>query len=480
VLKVRNDMKDHLFLIFFSLLTLTVNSQSYVSNGNFENWILNTYYYPQNYPNNSNIETFLNKNLSFNVIRTTDRFHGAYAVKLSTTASSTDTAVAYLANIPKNEGVQKNFGIPYNEIPTGLRGYYKYNVETADSGLIIIAFSKGGNIIESYFFKLGGIHNSYTPFDFKFKPQLSQIPDSIIFGVTSSNIFASKPIPGSTLFLDSLSFSGVTSQPVLFNGDFESWLNETLYSLTSWHSDKEGIKRTTDSFNGIYAVELKTYLGYENNLPAAIPGRVSTGYYSKSGDCLIGGYPCSIKKDALVFYYKYFPVVSTDSAEVVLSFKKNGLVIGGVYTKLQPSASYKYAEVPFDLPSAPDTMIVSIQSSLKKNKAVTYVGAVLKIDELNFKSQNLATAVINNNDKKNDIQIYPNPTSGKFTLQIFESSFNLTSWEITVKNITGQNILKCRIKSQKTDHDISAYPAGPYFILINHDQSIHTVKIIKY
>jgi hypothetical protein len=477
--KISSDMKYLLFLVHFSLIALTVNSQNSIPNGNFENWAVKIYNYPRNYPRTSNIDAFLKHINYFNVVRTTDRFHGNYAIRLSTLASSSDTSSAYVFNVTKDGDIFTNLGIPYTQIPTGIRGYYKYNSITEDSGLVITAFWKGGNIINSYFFKLGGKHTSYSLFNFKYNPLFLQIPDSIILGFTSSDIISSKPKPGSTLSLDSLSFTGVTSQPLQLNGDFESWSNDTLYSLDVWNSNLQGIHRTRDSYNGSYAVELKTYLGYENNVITSIAGRISNGNYSNTCNCMTGGIPFNSKKDALIFHYKYSPMVTIDNAEVSLTFKKNGLQIGGENVKLQPSASYKYVEIPFDLPSVPDTLILDIRSSLQENKAVSFAGASFKIDQLNFKSQNLVSH-IKETGKKIDIQVYPNPTDGQFTLQLPENSVNLMTMEITIINLKGQIILRDRIKNLKTDFDLSVYPGGLYFIILKNTQSIQTFKITKY
>jgi hypothetical protein len=177
-------MKKLLLLMSFAFVAVYSDAQTSVPNGNFENWSAGTYNYPQYYPFNSNKENFTRFKIPFNVERTTDVFHGAFAVKVFTNASSTDTSGGYFVNSKATDGPNWHGGVPYTQMPKGIRGYYKYNVATADSGLIVASFNKGGNSIGTYFYTIGGVKSTYTLFNFTFNPPLSQVPDSVIIGAT--------------------------------------------------------------------------------------------------------------------------------------------------------------------------------------------------------------------------------------------------------------------------------------------------------
>jgi hypothetical protein len=471
-------MKKNLLFLYLAFIAVVANSQVSIPNGNLENWTSGVSNYPQYYPYNSNTQNFMNYRISFNLEKTTDIFHGAFAVKLFTNSSATDTAAAYFVNSKATDGTSWHGGVPYTEKPTGMRGYYKYNVATADSGLVIASFSKAGSSIGFYAYTIGGVKGSYTLFNFTFNPALSQTPDSVIFGATSSFMDKSKAKPGSTLFIDSVSFTGVVSQPAMLNGDFESWQSETFYRPFGLYMQEGGTKRTTDSYAGTYAAELTTFLGSENSLPVARSGQLATGYYVNSCSCMKGGYPFVNKKDTLVFYYKYTPTIATDSIAVSLQFKKNGILNFGASKNFGASANYKYAQIPFDMSTTPDSVILDIRSSYWTNKAVSYVGAVLVIDEINFKSQMLPTEIRRSPIEKN-INVYPNPTEAKFTVQLNDNRLLLSKGKIEVYNEMGKRILKSDFRSQKSDLDLSGMPDGIYFVKVSDGVISHTEKIVK-
>lgn len=471
-------MKKHLLPLFLAFIAISATAQISIPNGNFETWISGTANYPQYYPYNPNNQNFFTYRIPFNLEKSTEAFHGTYAVRLFTNASSVDTSGGYFANSPTSDASNWHGGVPYTLIPIGVRGYYKCNIVTGDSGLVLAAFSKAGNNIGTYFFKLGGVKSSYTLFNFTFNPALSQAPDSVIFGATSSNLLVNKSMPGSNLFIDSVSFTGVASQPALLNGDFESWQSEILYRPFSWYGQENGTKRTSESFAGAYAAELTTFLGSNNGVPDARGGQISTGYYVNSCNCTKGGYPFSNNIDTLVFHYKYAPSIVTDSASFMATFKKNGSQIFRLNKNLEASASYKYVEIPFNMVSAPDSVILDIISSLWTNKSVSYVGAVLKIDEIYFKSQMLPTSIKSNSGNKSII-IYPNPSGGKFTIQIYNGSLIQVTGKVIIYNEMGVEVLKSAINNQKSDIDISGMPNGIYYVKIFDGVVTHTAKIVK-
>ncbi len=212
-------MKKHLFSLIGVACTLSMlNAQNIIPNGSFENWVSSNFELPANYPISSANELFF-KGINPNVEKTTDAYQGQYAVKLTTVKFASDTTGAWFADASKNVGGDPSLwkgGIPYDQIPTGFKGYYKYNVESKDSALVGLVFKKNGTSYAHYYYAIGGIHTSYTPFEFTFKTPLTQAPDTIIFVATSSNLLVFSGIPGSTMILDNVSLTGVSSQPELF------------------------------------------------------------------------------------------------------------------------------------------------------------------------------------------------------------------------------------------------------------------------
>lgn len=485
-------MKKYLLFIAATAATMQAEAQLSIPNGNFEQWNTVTFEMPQGYPNGSNADNFWRHQLPFNVEKTTDAYHGNYAVKLSTiTAPGHDTSFAYFINtVPDGDPSQWVGGMPYNQTPTGIRGYYKYNLATTDSATMLLSFSSGGANIGTYAFTIGGIHNTYTLFDFSLNPPLPQTPDSVIFGALSCKLGdGGEPhgIPGAVLFLDSISLTGVTTQPALFNGDFEQWQSISYTSPDVWYIQQgymqNTVTQTTDAAEGNYAIALQTHLEQHDNNIEVRAGHIATGYFPNdcNGNCTQqGGYPYTSTMDTLAFYYKYAPQ-GNDSAEIVLNFKNNGTTIGWVARNLAPAASYQYMEMPFQLGQSPDTVIVNILSSIWGDTTLSHVGSLLKIDEVHFKSQPLTTG-INGLKKQDGISVFPNPTSGKLYVQIaFEIS------DIAIYNMLGEKIkgvVRTESKSgnfaEKNTSEIVLpdLNKGIYFLKVYSGQKVYEQKIV--
>jgi hypothetical protein len=351
-----------------------------------------------------------------------------------------------------------------------------------------VAFSHSGVNIRTYFFKIGGIHSTYTPFRFTFNPALTQTPDSVEFGALSCKFGAGMNQPlgvaGSVLFLDSVNFTGVSSQPANMNGDFEEWQNQTVKFPNQWYilssGDQEtGVSQTADAHDGNYAVELITYLGNQNGQPAAQTAAISTGYFPRncSGGCnQLGGLPYTATKDTLVFWYKYAPSGS-DHAVINLVFKKSGLPINSTSTLLDASSVYKRIEFPFELFQSPDSVVVNIGSSDWGNSALSYVGSDMKIDSVYFKSQQVITGI--NRLKGEDdgsITVYPNPSTGRF--HISSNLANIQSIEIYTSSGSKVYSLSNLKRQVVNDIDIPVLQKGMYYIKISDGAIIHTKKIV--
>jgi len=470
-------MKKLLFLSFCIGCFLNIKASDIIPNGSFENWSSTTYSTPTNYPYSSNLQAYYEDEL-FNLEKTTEAYHGQYAIKLSTISTDFGPYMCYFINTDPGEGdisTWKN-GFEYTQMPTGIRGYYKYNVETADSAMIMVVFRKNGNSIGNYVFRIGGQKNEYTLFDFQLSPSLSQIPDSVIFGAVSSDFIKNEGgVIGSVLYLDSVSFTGVSSQPDLMNGDFEQWSDfETPITLNDWNPQRkrmEGIQRTTDAKDGSYAVELTSFLGEEYGIPKTEPGYLATGYWDENCNCNRGGIPFTNTLDTLSFWYKYTPV-STDYAEVNMEFRKEGESINWIGTRLYASNNYQYAEIPFNIAQTPDSLNIFIVSSSWGNTDLSFIGSKLIVDKLMFKSE-MTYSGLNDPTANNLINIYPTISSGIFPIQ----NPDQRSAYIEVYNSKGVKVKTYSGIINAIDLDKSA--PGVYYVRIISNHNPFTIKLIK-
>src|SRR5690242_6829311 len=122
-------MKKHLLLLFLVSVVLTAAGQT-VPNSSFENWSTISYETPHSYPYTSNPEVLGQSTATPNVVKVSnsgDVYSGSYAVKISSTS---DGRMGYILNSDPADGPDPSKwvgGIAYNQIPTGIQGYYKYH-----------------------------------------------------------------------------------------------------------------------------------------------------------------------------------------------------------------------------------------------------------------------------------------------------------------------------------------------------------------
>lgn len=475
-------MKKIYSLILFACAGLAMHAQNGIPNGNFESWTSNTYEDPLGLIS-SNPSSFGQCGV-FNCLKVADPEHGSFALQLTTHLSATDTCFGYAINADPNGsgGLPCNWpgGLPFTQTPLGLRGYYKSNEQSGDSGILVVAFRNAGTCLGMYSYKFGGVQSTYAPFTIDFNPPLAGTPDTMVFIAISSDVFNGVSKNGSMLQLDSLSFIGITPQPVGFDGDFETWQSTTIESPDNWYivsngSGVNGVAKTTDANAGVYAAELTTYLGDNNGNPVARGASISTGYYPNNcgGPCpQLGGYPFSNQVDTLAFYYKYAPM-GNDTAEVNIQFKFMGNPVSMMGMPIYNAAStYQYMEIYFNTGAPIDTAIVSFQSSNWRDSALSYVGTVLKVDEVHFKSQPQTTG-IKMYDASVGIKVFPNPSQdGNFVVS------NVGYYDLVrVMNVYGQEI-NAEIRKTNGTAQIHIPAAGAYTVFVNSSGKTTSLKVI--
>ncbi len=103
---------------------------------------------------------------------------------------------------------------------------------------------------------------------------------------------------------------------------------------------------------------------------------------------------------------------------------------------------------------------------------LTYTSVNTGIDEL----------LKNSNKKLNEVSVYPNPTSGKFTLNVKSESSNPNN-EYIIRDLIGKIIVKKNIENASGNDnekiDLSAYPKGLYFIEVTVDGHKSVSKVVK-
>lgn len=452
-------MKKLLLLLSVTIVSTSNFIAQTVPNGGFENWNTFTFENPVPWYNSNarNIES----DLPINVTKVPG-FSG-FGVRMQTVANATDTSFGYIANFPNEPNGEG--GVPFSQIPTAITGYYRYNLGTTDSAIMIIYFKKNGVVISEDFIQFRGAtgtQSTWAPFSFPLT-SFTTVPDSVVFAAASSNAMSEIGIQvGSFLELDNLGFSGPGVTQTLLGGTFENWTTETIHTLIDWNiSGEQGFSRVSPGHSGNYAVQLVT----QDYGPEGIWGAgVSMGDNSQSGP--IGGMPISSYVDTLCGYYKYSTNVGgVDSARFMYQGLWNGAMQAGQDFRMGPVANWTYFEFPLNPWMAPiDTLNFSFSSSSEWPINNAFPGSTLVLDDIHLKSQQVGLK--NHNPFDMIISTYPNPTTDVLNLK-WNKKFN-ENVTINVYSISGQLISSEVIESGNNSKQLNVkeYAEGAYLITI--------------
>ena len=466
-------MKKLLHLVAFVLTVGTAAAQT-IPNGGFETWNITTWLDPTGYTSAN--DQYVPFGVPGTVVRVTPGQHANYAVQLTTdtirVGGVKDTLQAYIAN--GNPGNGFTGGIPYALKPTGMRFYYKCNVVAGDTALVIVVFKKLGSAIGECEAKLTGTVGAYT-----LHTQAALIfgtPDSIVVAAASSNLLLNNfhGYPGSTLTIDSLTFTGVASQPANFNGDFENWTTDTSGFPALWTGSYPGVYQTTDKKGGTYAVELKTVAATSFN--NAQPGYVTTGYANVGNNS--GGNPFTNQIDTLEFYYKY-ATSTNDSANVSLTFKNHGAFVNGFGMTIDTAKNYTLFKFPFNTGGTVDSAIIAFQSTNIYQLAANHVGSVLKVDNVEYAS-NPTIQSVNNLPSLGNLKVYPNPV--KDVVNIYTSNVSGQIQTISLYDLSGKLLESSNhpnITGSTISFNMSNYASDLYIIRVTTDKGNYFQKVDK-
>ncbi len=391
------------------------------------------------------------------------------AIQLETKIVNNDTLFGFFSNA--DDPVEGVGGEPFTQQPDSITGYYKYDVKSGDTALLLVVFKKDAAIINTDIFKITGTQANFTRFAFPLT--LSATPDTIIVASASSNAIDEVGIqPGSTITFDNITFSGSTQN--ITDSGFEMWQTDTLRGLNGgWTGFGTLLSRTNDAAKGNYAVLLETNSFGNNNI---VGGVLSNGRMNQNGPPL-GGVPYNGSDDTVVFSYKYEPS-GQDTAQMAIFFFNNGTILGQPVGRiLLPSSNYMEIEVPFQVASVPDTMGIIFTSSANPAQP-SDVGSKLYIDELRLKSETLNTGIIDI-VRTGTVSLYPNPATDNISISFNAQATTKAYMQIT--DVLGRTITQKPITIHKGENSfktsIQNLSSGIYFYNITSETS--TVLVSK-
>lgn len=465
------------FLFIMTVFTVVVKSQQSIINGDFETWQTTII----NEPTGAitiNMELFqrMGPDAPLLVTRVTDAHQGTYACKLETAVIQGDTAFGYCVFGKTGESGPEG-GFPYTQKPDSIVGWYKSDINAADSALLLVAFSLGGSPVYQNMFFLKGTHNTYTRFSFPLNLPGGFACDTVLMGVASSDPFTDfVPKPGSWIIVDDISFVGVGITQQVPNSNFELWASTSFEKPAEWmtfFSDTvvASVEKTTDKYAGVYAAKVTTMFFGSQLINTTFNGR-------QGDDGPTGGNPFSLQTDTLIGYYKYIPQ-GGDTAMAMIQFRKDGLTIDWRTQYLAPASTYTQFSLPFDLSIAPDSIVVFLASSTW-NATPANVGSILYVDEVQLKSQPLFTSIKEHNNVFINM-IYPNPAKDQLNIDYTLTSVEPTT--VSVYDLTGKLVSASTFNGTvgTNSHivNISNLAKGMYTLTIQtKTQHIRTTKFI--
>ena len=81
---------------------------------------------------------------------------------------------------------------------------------------------------------------------------------------------------------------------------------------------------------------------------------------------------------------------------------------------------------------------------------------------------------------ENTLSVIPNPSNGKFYIQLNSFADNSLIYQITIYDLVGREIFSSSESKKSVNLDLSAYPKGIYFLKAKDETKYYTKKIILY
>ncbi|MEI6574697.1 MAG: T9SS type A sorting domain-containing protein [Bacteroidota bacterium] len=474
-------MKKISFFCALVLLPLMGFTQL-LPNGSFENWTSNIIFQQPTGYSTTNFRSyhFLG---SGNVSRTSDAHSGNYAARLETVGNGTHVEPAGIFAGQPGNGVIIG-GIPYTQTPISMSFWAKGNIPSGDSAIVMFLFKKSFQPIGGGYAVLKGSYANYQQFvitPFWVTPM--QTPDTLAVTITSSS-YNNLSGMGSILYIDNISFTGVTAQ--IPNNDLEQWNDYVSEEPQNWMSSNSqtnqggglSVSKSIDHVDGSYSARIETQL---NNW-GSLMGFLILGSMDVNGN--LQGTPVSQTPGKFSFYYKYFPSVG-DSAQVIGMFsyynslQNSQVTLSQALLKLPAAANWTYCEVPFVYSDTitPDTLLIGFISSNLSDSSIV-AGSYLLLDKVEV---SMVAGIQNMSESDLGKFLSPNPTHDYINL-VIPPEARKSDYSIEILDETGRLIYQKKghpLNGNNSEHlDLKNYRPGLYFIRLINSLNQWSGKVI--
>lgn len=462
-------MKRKITLATMLLIFTGVSFAQYgeITNGDFEDWsTVMIYDYPDQWTSSNNAEW---RGVP-GVEKSTDASDGTYSVKLnSSTTPGNDTIFGYVYHGSVGS-MGPDGGISYTSTFDEITFDYKSSLGMGDSLFIFMIRFSSGSIVDMQVIPAAyGTHTAWTTQSINVS---STAQDELFFGFIMGNPNVEDFVnPGGWALVDNVVLkNGGTAVTDLPDNSFESWSSQSYEGPDDWYTlndilagfGSENVNKSTDANTGTYAVELSTIL--EPNFGDTIPGFLSMGPINMMGGSGSPFLPIAYDAVPALFTgaYKYTPS-NGDEGVLYLQFYNNGSVVGGHVETLYSTTGYQMINAPLVMSLTPDSILLVVSSGDNP-------GSVLLVDDLVLSGGNVS---IFENDEV-DVEMYPNPASGYFILNIREE------YAYEIYSMEGRRVGNNSGLVGWESVDVSSLAAGKYIVKIStEDRLINKVLVVR-
>jgi hypothetical protein len=471
-------MNKNIITLFTLFLISVIGNTQTISNAGFESWSNQLLYEnPDNYSSSNPLS--IGALGEPNALKTTDAWSGDFAVALETVSTSENPVkgAVYIGQV----GEEMIWGgTPYTERADSVTGYVKYDVMPGDTAYVGVLFKKLGQPLGICLATFIGTQEAYQYFSQPvqwFIPIVT--PDTIAVAILSSALFGDA-IVGSKLTVDNISFVGATEP--FPNGDFENWTEYNSEEADSWFSSNLFSKplgltpviKTTDSYEGNYAVQMESMMTYFDDTLSGI----TNGHYSFDGP--VGGMPVAQIPETLSGFYKYTSAENDEASANIRLFRYNtslgeSELLAEESLILAPSANYTSFDLSIQYSAYPPPDTVNIFFSVE-NPVVGKSGGVLLVDNLDitFKPVSVESAGIEMQGR-----VFPNPAINNLFVEL--GNINDENICISIYNTNGLEVLTKQTVSSSystINLNVSSLSSGLYFYRINSGNKLMQGKVV--
>jgi len=269
-----------------------------------------------------------------------------------------------------------------------------------------------------------------------------------------------------SLTLLSIIILNSNAQDTIPNNGFEQWL--TPFTPNNWENTNVLLPpgtincyQTTNSYDGEYALQLKTF----DLSGTPVPGVVTLGtidFYSSYGGVQFSERPVALKG------FLQHPS-SGDEILIGIEFFKNGNNIGGaLFTTNDSIPEFTEFTIPIDFVTNeyPDTLNITILTD-------PYVmGSSVLIDALEFEFE--TTSVNSIEESNSDLRCFPNPSKGFVNIK-FPQRDNYT---VKVLNLNGEVLFSKELSSIDCSLNLLGLQLGMYLITAESNNHVFSDKIM--